>query len=75
MLRRLRAMLRWLWAVKLKIEATLACAEFSAMAGLRLTTTELVRWLKQNKREAAGVLILLQSKVIMRLGKVNELRQ
>ena len=40
-------MLKWLWAVKLKIEATLACAElacaelacaeFSAGAGLRQT--------------------------------------
>jgi hypothetical protein len=30
-------MLRWLWAVKLKIKATLACAVFSAGAGLRLT--------------------------------------
>ena len=37
MLRQLRAMLRRLRALKLKIKATLACAEFSVGAGLRLT--------------------------------------
>jgi hypothetical protein len=41
MLRRLRATLRWLWAVKLKVIATLACAEISAGAGLRLTNIKL----------------------------------
>jgi hypothetical protein len=41
MLRQLWEMLRRLWAVKLKIEATLACAEFSAGAGLMLINMEL----------------------------------
>ena len=43
-------MLRRLWAVKLKIKATLAYAEVSAGAGLRLTKVSAGAGLRLTKR-------------------------